>query len=313
MTVPVRDSRTLTKRITMALTSMILALLALVLAMLCSCSPTTTSESTASGTNSAASDNTTPAATVSGEENLETSTALVAGVRGDQVLLIDQETQTPYFPTSPTAVVTDLAGNTITFADLVPGNVVEVVGDNIMLESYPGQYPGITSITVAAEGSPADAAPYADLVQQVMPEPGNSVPGGYVEYADDLGQVSVLLSPYAYSWQTDGDDQPSTASDSFFDDNGILSTEMGDARIEKATEATLGFDDKAQSVSMERIPLTSDESDAFAVDPAAQDEAVSVNEASGSYSFTMEPGYAYVVRASFENGNAEYAFVAIQR
>ena len=31
---------------------------------------------------------------------------------------------------------------------LVAGNIVQVTGNGIMLESYPGQYPGITKVEV---------------------------------------------------------------------------------------------------------------------------------------------------------------------
>lgn len=51
------------------------------------------------------------------------------------------------------------------------GNIVQVTGNGIMLESYPGQYPGITKVEVIETGSPADAEQYADIVDTVFAAP----------------------------------------------------------------------------------------------------------------------------------------------
>lgn len=307
MTVHVIENRTLGKRISAILSATALALFALILALLCSCSaPATAPENP---------DKNTPSEAVTPDTDEQvTSTAMVAGVQGDTVLFVDQETDTPYYPTSTTATVYDIDGKVITLAELKPGNVVKVVGNNIMLESYPGQYPGITTIEVTEVGTPSDADKYAELVEQVMPKPGNSVPSGYVEYADDLGKVSVLLAPYAYNWQSGDDTDVSEVSGSFFDKDGVVDAGVGDARIAEATEATMGFDDTAQNVTVERTPLVNTTDDLFAVDPGVQGEAVGIQTLdSGDFSFTVDPGFAYVVRATFDNGTVEYAFVAVER
>lgn len=309
MTVHVKEVQSLNKRVSAMLLSVTLALLALVVALLCSCSApaNTTQDTNTTDANAPASDAATPNA-----DDQVTSTAMVAGVQGDTVLLVDQDTQTPYYPTSSETVVYDIDGNVIALSDLAPGNVVTVVGNGIMLESYPGQYPGIATIEVTAVGTPEDAEEYATLVAEVMPEPGSSVPGGAVEYADDLGVVSVLLAPYAYNWQTDDGADASDVSGSFFGEDGVLDAGVGDARIAEATEATLSFEDEPQNVTVERMPLTNTTDDVFAVNPAAQGEGVGLeSQDGGTYNFTMDPGFAYVVKATFANGNVEYAFAAV--
>lgn len=312
MTVHIKEVQPLNKRVSAVLLSATLALVALVLALLCSCSTpahTTGETNNATGNDSAASDSVTSSA-----DEQVTTTAMVAGVQGDSVLLVDQDTQIPYYPTSPETVVYDIDGNVIALTDLVPGNVVKVVGNNIMLESYPGQYPGIATIEVTAVGTPEDAEQYATLVAEVMPTPGATVPAGAVEYTDDLGVVSVLLAPYAYSWQTDDDAHASEVSGTFFGDDGVLDAGIGDARIAESTDVTLKLDDKPQSVTVERVPLTNSTDDVFAVNPTAQGEGVGVQPLEdGTYSFTIDPGYVYLVKATFANGNAEYAFVSVER
>lgn len=76
------------------------------------------------------------------------STAMVAYANGDQVLFVDQETQTPYIPTEIDDATIIVDGQQTDEEALVAGNIVQVTGNGIMLESYPGQYPGITKVEV---------------------------------------------------------------------------------------------------------------------------------------------------------------------
>ena len=82
------------------------------------------------------------------------STAMVAYANGDQVLFVDQETQTPYIPTEIDDATIIVDGQQTDEEALVAGNIVQVTGNGIMLESYPGQYPGITKVEVIETGSP---------------------------------------------------------------------------------------------------------------------------------------------------------------
>ena len=102
------------------------------------------------------------------------STAMVAYANGDQVLFVDQETQTPYIPTEIDDATIIVDGQQTDEEALVAGNIVQVTGNGIMLESYPGQYPGITKVEVVETGSPADAEQYADIVDTVFAAPDQS-------------------------------------------------------------------------------------------------------------------------------------------
>ena len=67
------------------------------------------------------------------------STAMVAYANGNEVMFVDQETQTPYIPTNLDAATIIYDGQDIDEDDLIAGNIVQVTGNGIMLESYPGQ------------------------------------------------------------------------------------------------------------------------------------------------------------------------------
>ena len=104
------------------------------------------------------------------------STAMVAYANGDQVLFVDQETQTPYIPTEIDDATIIVDGQQTDEEALVAGNIVQVTGNGIMLNSYPGQYPGVTKIQVVAEGSPEDADPYQEILDAYFAQPDASEP-----------------------------------------------------------------------------------------------------------------------------------------
>ena len=87
------------------------------------------------------------------------------------------------------------AGDVVSTA-MVAGNIVQVTGNGIMLESYPGQYPGISKVEVIEQGNPADAEQYADIVDTVFAAPDQSqVPSGNLDYKTADAQLSDKQDP----------------------------------------------------------------------------------------------------------------------
>lgn len=242
------------------------------------------------------------------------STAMVAYANGDEVMFVDQETQTPYIPTNLDAATIVYDGQDIDEDDLIAGNIVQVTGNGIMLESYPGQYPGITKVEVVEQGNPADAEQYAAIVDTVFAAPDQSqVPAGNLEYKTADAQVAVMLNPLAYEWewvQQDGTDDEAEVSGEAFNADGTLAETVADARIAEPTEAFAAFSVNPTSVEIERTALT--KGDKPAIDPQAEDETVpcTVGE-DGAVSLTIEPGFLYELKATFPQGEAEYAFYTV--
>lgn len=245
------------------------------------------------------------------------STAIVAYANGDDVLFVDQETQTPYIPTNLDEATIIFEGQEIDEDDLQAGNIVKVTGNGIMLESYPGQYPGITSVEVTSVGNPADAEQYADIVDTVFAAPDQSqVPSGNLDYKTTDAQVSVVLNPYDYEWSFD---QPDGTPDRISQDNDVLAADgsvlegAADARISGSVDAFVAFSVNPTSVEIERTPLAAGSTiGAAKIDAAAEDENVPCTlGADGSLAFTIEPGYLYDLDATFPQGNADYAFYTV--
>lgn len=242
------------------------------------------------------------------------STAMVAYANGDQVLFVDQETQTPYIPTNIDDAKIIYDGQEIDEDNLVAGNIVKVTGNGVMAESYPGQYPGIYQVEVIEQGNPADAEQYADIVDTVFAAPDQSqVPSGSLEYKTSDAQVSVILNPYEFEWKwqtEDGQTSTSEADGFAADGRGEFSENVIDAHVTSVTDAFLAFSVNPTSVEIERTPLVG--GNQAKIDPAAEDVDVPCTVgADGAVALSIEPGYLYEIAADFPQGEADYAFYTL--
>ena len=174
------------------------------------------------------------------------SEALVIASDEAGLLFVDTETETPYTPGGlAQARIVGADGEEISAPDLARGNLVRVVGNGIMLESYPAQYPGISEVEVLKTGSAADADPYNELVAQVRPTKDPAEPPyAALSYRTDDAAVTVALTLVSSTWQ-DGEDatgeRPAPAV-------ALAPDALADARIPHALEATVELDTPATAV-----------------------------------------------------------------
>lgn len=245
------------------------------------------------------------------------SRALVIYAGEGSVLLVDRDNGAIYVPTIPEDALFDAEGRAIDAADLQLGNVVSVQGNGIMLESYPGQYPGISRMQVVEVGSPADAEPYADVVAQVIAEPDeNEVPTGTLAYTTSLASVSVVLQPGSYTWvvEADGEERTVAADAAFSDADGALSSELADARIAEAVDAELLFAMKPTSIDVSRTPLSTAVDGTMSIELATEYADVPATLApDGTSTLRIEPGYLYVAQVQFQRGEVLYPFIAAKQ
>ena len=224
-----------------------------------------------------------PAATESADEF--TSTAMVVTLSDGQVLFVDQDTETPYYPTLPEGT-----------PELAAGNIVRVTGNGIMLESYPAQYPGITDVEVVEEGAPADAEKYDELVAQIwQPKDPSEPPYASVEYTTDLASVSLMPVTCGYTWTYDQDGSEQTVSVDAPHPTQLEVDSLPDVRVDGPTEVTVSFDVKTTGLVVSRWS-----------EGALDVEGEPVEVESGT--FIVEPGYRYAFFATFYAGHATYAF-----
>ena len=215
------------------------------------------------------------------------STAMVVAFGDGEVLFVDQDTETPYYPTLPEGT-----------PELATGNIVRVTGNGIMLESYPGQYPGITKVEVVEEGTPADAEKYDELVAQIwQPKDPSEPPLASLEYTTDLAVVTLLPTTCGYTWAYELDGEGRTVAVDTLAPTDYGADELPDAALEEPVEVTASFDVEVTSIEVRR--WSEDALD-------AESEAVEVD----GLSFTIEPGYRYAILATFDAGEVTYAFTA---
>ena len=213
------------------------------------------------------------------------STAMVVTFDDGEVLFVDQDNGSPYYPTLPEGA-----------PELTAGNIVRVTGNGIMLESYPAQYPGITRVEVVEEGSPADAEKYDELVAEIwQPKDPTEPPYASVEYATDLAVVSLVPTTCGYTWTYEEDDEEQTVAVDAPHPTQLEADELPDARVDGPTEVTVSFD-----VEMTELVVSRWSEDALDV------EGEPVEAEDGT--FIVEPGYRYAFFATFDAGEATYVF-----
>lgn len=215
------------------------------------------------------------------------STAMVVTFGDGEVLFVDQDSESPYYPTLPEGT-----------PELTAGNIVRVTGNGIMLESYPGQYPGITKVEVIEKGTPADAEKYDELVAQIWQPKDPSEPAfASLDYTTELAATSVMLNPFRSTWTSTQDGETQTVAG---DVAQLEPSDLPYARIGNSVDATLSFDVTPTSVTVGRRSVLSSSTSL---------ESVTVELGEKSAELIIEPGYLYVIDASFEAGEVSYAFV----
>lgn len=244
-------------------------------------------------------------------------TAMVLRLGDDSLLFVDRDTETPFVPTAiDDAEIIGIDGATAAPEDLEPGNIVRITGNGIMLESYPGQYPGITLVEVIDEGTPEDAEAYDELVAQLWNEPDPSQPASAsLDYTTDLAAVSLMPLTNGYTWSFKEDGRMRTVVADVPHPTQISRDDIPDARIDGAVEATLALDRPARSVSVTRW---SEDDIAAAAEKAGSPSDIDADALSGEQvecalvdsaaTFTIEPGWRYCAKVTFDEGTVSYVF-----
>lgn len=242
-------------------------------------------------------------------------TAMVLHNDGTEVLFVDQDTETPFIPALPADGIFDAEGNNIEPSSLEPGNIVTVEGNGIMLESYPAQYPGITSITLIGTGDPADVKKYSELIETVFPSADpNSMPVANLEYTTEYGQITLLLNAFKCRMNENltGETEVVNLNGSYVDGNGLIDSTTADAKITEAADAQVIFDRAFQNLLIDRSPIEGISNGSFHMNLEAEQETVPYEIVEqGIANITIEPGYVYVVNATFANCEASFAFTVM--
>ena len=197
-------------------------------------------------------------------------------------------------------------GGKLTADELSVGTVVDIYGNNMMLESYPGQYPGVSKMVVVKEGTEADTEPYQYLIDEIYTEPDPSQPPFMdLEYQNGQANVTVILSQGGYSWSYT--DENGEERNVVADSSHILAwDQLVDVTLEEPTDLKLVPSTPFKAVEVIRWPVEARDTQGADVPEGGMLEAV---EKDGSFWIDQaEPGYVYLVKGIWENGEAEFGF-----
>ncbi|MDO4273815.1 MAG: hypothetical protein Q4D16_09100 [Eubacteriales bacterium] len=247
------------------------------------------------------------------EQNPEISgqgiTAMYVPVGENSYVFVDTENDTPFTVHFPDELY-DIKGKKISEDDLKSGNIVKIYGDGIMLESYPGQYPGVTEIRVTKEGSPDDADQYQNIVDSIYQEPDPSEPPSLnLEFEIPMASVSAITNRGAYNWRYQ--DKSGNIQEAIADTAHVLMwKEIVELNLERGTDLKLRFSAEPESVSALRWKEEVRETAAEGSE-VPEGEEISVQETDDQWYLPQaEPGYVYLIRAEWKDGIVEYGFLS---
>ncbi|MGN0204928.1 MAG: hypothetical protein ACI4BB_10320, partial [Coprococcus sp.] len=228
--------------------------------------------------------------------------------QNDTWLFIDQDYGTLFYAPVPENL-TDAEGNILSRDDLKAGNQIDVYGNGIMLQSYPGQYPGVTQMVVTAEGSENELAEYQELIDQFFPEPDMSQPPQLnISYTTSLAKTTVVLSgPGNSTWTVPSEDGEEGNVVTACGSAVIQWNELIDISLEGKTDVTIISEVMPQKATVTRWPVAD-----YMTENYDNGEVVTVeHDENGRLTLKdVEEGYIYSIIASWEMGEAEYGFVA---
>lgn len=225
---------------------------------------------------------------------------------GDNIF-VNLENSMPFTGTIPQGEIYDEKGEKISEQDLNNGDVVNIYGNGVMAQSYPGQYNGITKIERTEQENQKYIEEHSHFLEEFFVEKDPSQPPELnVRYTDNLADVTVMIpEPLSYTWtyEENGESHTVTA-----DTPHILQTAPTEVKkLSQQMQMELVFDVKPESVQILswEDALLGQYPDDTAWIPKGTSVEVQENE-EGNLEFTAQPGHVYLVQGQWENGTADY-------
>ena len=224
-------------------------------------------------------------------------------------IFVELENDMPFTGKIPQEELYDENGEKITEQDLNNGDVLNIYGNGIMAQSYPGQYNGISKIERTEQENQEYIEEYSHFLDEffVEKEPSQR-PELNVCYTDDLAAVTVMIpEALGYTWTYEENGEGNTITT---DAPHILQRNPTEVtKLSEPMKMELMFDVKPESVqilSWEDSLLGQYQDSADQI-PDGTPVEIQENE-EGNPEFTAQPGCVYLVQGQWENGTADYGF-----
>lgn len=241
------------------------------------------------------------------EENVITAMYLTYGE--ENFIFIDTKNGTLFTAPVPEGGLVDKDGKQIKQEDLTRGNILKIYGNGIMLQSYPGQYPGVTKMVLDQTGKPEDADQYNEIIDQIYQEPDPAEPPYLsAEYTQPEAVVSAAITRGGYEWSYENED--GTTGTAKTDMTPVLGwKEINDLTLNEPTDLKLDFTKKPNSIEL--IRWTEDVQKQYSEgSDVPEGEKVEPEEKDGVFIIpAAEAGYTYQITAKWDNGTVDFGFV----
>ena len=224
-------------------------------------------------------------------------------------IFVELENDMPFTGKIPQEELYDENGEKITEQDLNNGDVLNIYGNGIMAQSYPGQYNGISKIERTEQENQEYIEEYSHFLDEffVEKEPSQR-PELNVSYTDDLAAVTVMIpEAFSYTWTYEENGEGNTITT---DAPHILQTNPTEVtKLSEPMKMELMFDVKPESVQILswEDSLLGQYQDSTDQIPDGTPVEIQENE-EGNPEFTAQPGCVYLVQGQWENGTADYGF-----
>lgn len=232
-------------------------------------------------------------------------------------IFVDLTNGTPFYGTIPENGLYDEQENAITQEDLNSGDVVNIWGNGVIAESYPAQYHGIQKIQRTEQKNQAYLEEYGHYMEEFFIKPDLSqIPFLDVCYTQPEAIVTAAISDHgSYTWTypaEDGEEVTETA-----DAAHILQWEDL-TEIETRENLEIGMQFSLNPDKVEVLRWTKEQREEVKQNQDTvqipQGETVEVFEdEEGRPAVYGEPGYVYLVKGFWENGEVEYGFAVVAK
>lgn len=223
-------------------------------------------------------------------------------------IFVQTDTEMPFFGTIPQELY-DEKENKITEEDLNSGDVVKIWGNEAIAQSYPAQYPGITKIQIEEKENKEYIEKYGHYLEEFIAVPDETeLPYLDISYKQPNALVTAAVDTVAsYIWEYSGDDGKQVREESL--ENSVLTlSELAEIQVAGDTQAELLFCTEPEKVEVlrwdESLKMEEGSEDAIPEGETVQIE----NGEAGNISITVQPGYIYMIKAFWKNGEVEYGF-----
>lgn len=223
-------------------------------------------------------------------------------------IFVQTDTEMPFFGTIPQELY-DEKENKITEEDLNSGDVVKIWGNEAIAQSYPAQYPGITKIQIEEKKNKEYIEKYGHYLEEFIAVPDETeLPYLDISYKQPNALVTAAVDTVAsYIWEYSGDDGKQVREESL--ENSVLTLpELAEIQVAGDTQAELLFCTDPEKVEVlrwdESLKMEEGSEDAIPEGETVQIE----NGEAGNISITVQPGYIYMIKAFWKNGEVEYGF-----